>query len=267
MIPRLSLIAIASVFLVVCVGPAFPQAATQPKAAGAEEEPLPSADVLSEKCAKGSGGKEAWAKLKTMVVTGTIEIASVPMSGKIEIFAKSPNKILRVISLADGQFVQKQAFDGQVGWKSDPQSGLKLLDGTELEQAKFEAIYDTDVRLKEVYPDMKVTGRAKVGDRDAYTALTHEPGGKTVTMYLDAQTGLRIAEDSEGPNETGKVEKASVFFEDYRPVSGIQVPYRVRVTAPSVSLLITVQEVRCNVPVDDSVFAMPSAASPAPSNS
>src|SRR5258708_23435832 len=137
MIHRLRLLAIASVFLVVCPGPTFPQAATQRKAAAAKEEPLPSADELSEKCAKGSGGKEAWAKLKTMVVTGTIEIASVGMAGKIEIFTKTPNKVLRVISLADGQFVQKQAFDGQVGWKSDPQYGLKILDGTQIEQTKI----------------------------------------------------------------------------------------------------------------------------------
>jgi hypothetical protein len=29
------------------------------------------------------------------------------------------------------------------------------------------SIFDSDVRIKEIYPDMKVIGRAKVGDRDA----------------------------------------------------------------------------------------------------
>jgi len=267
MIRTIRILAVASVFLTVCVAPGFPQATPAPKAAAAKEEALPSADELSEKCAKGSGGKEAWAKLKTMVMSGTVEIPAMNMTGKIDIYAKSPNRILRIITIADGQFVQKQAFDGQTGWKSDPQSGLKPLAGTELEETKIEAVFDSDVRLKEVHPDMKVTGRTKVGDRDAYTVLTHQPGGKTVILYLDAQTGLRIAEDSEGPNESGQVEKANVLFEDYRAVDGVQVPYIIRVTAPSISFVLTLKEVRTNEPVDDTMFAMPSADAPVPPKS
>jgi zinc protease len=267
MIRKIRLLTTASVFLTLCAGPAFPQTTPAPKAAAAKEEALPSADELSAKCAKGSGGKEAWAKIKTMTMTGTIEIPTMNMTGKMDVFAKSPNRLLRVINMADGQFVQKQAFDGQTGWKSDPQSGLKPLEGSELEETKIEAVFDSDVRLKEVHPDLKVTGRAKVGDRDAYTALTHQPGGKIVLMYLDAETGLRIAEDSEGPNPAGQVEKTSAFFEDYRTACGIQTPYRVRVTTPQFSFVLTIKEVRCNEPVDDSMFAMPSADAPTPPKS
>src|SRR5262249_54086316 len=158
---------------------------------------------------------------------------------------------LRVSSLADGQYVQKEAFDGQAGWASDPQKGLRPLTGSQLEQAKVESIFDSDARLKEVYPDLKVTGRAKVGDRDTYTAVAHEPGGKTLTMYLDAQTGLRIAEDSEGPDENGAVVKANVFFEDYRSAGNIQMPYRIRINAPNITLVIKIEDVKFNDPVDD----------------
>lgn len=237
-----------------------PQSTNTSKSAPSKDDSLPSVDEIAAKCAKGSGGKEAWAKLSTLVMTGTMEIPEVGMTGKVEIYAKGPNKVLRIITLGDGQFVQKQAFDGQGGWKSDPQSGLKRLEGSELEEARIEATFDSEVRLKEVYPDMKVTGRAKVGDRDAYTVLAHTPGGKTVTMYFDAQNGVRIAEDSEGPDETGNVQKTSVFFEDYRSLAGVQVPYRIRGNAAAFSFVIRVQEAQPNVPVDDSKFAMPSAA-------
>ena len=250
--------------LFVNVRPSYPQATPQPKTLASKTDALPSVDEIAAKCAKGSGGKEAWAKISTVVMTGTMEIPAAGMTGKVEITSKAPNKALRVISLADGQFVQKQAFDGRVGWKSDPQTGLKQLEGAELESAKLEAIFDTEIRLKEIYPDMKVTGRTKVGDRDAYTVLTHEPGGKTVTFYFDAETGLRIAEDSEGPDESGNITKSSIFFEDYRAVGGIQTPYRIRVTSPAVSLVINVQEVNLNVPVNDSIFTMPASDAAAP---
>jgi len=192
-------------------------------------------------------------------MTGTIEIPTFNLTGTIEIYAKRPNKTLQITNVMDGQFVQKKAFDGRAGWKSDPRSGLSVLAGPELEQTKLEAVFDTDVRLKEVYPDMKVTGRAKVGDRDAYTVLAHEPGEKTVTIYFDAQTGLRIGEDSVGPDETGTVVKTNVFIEDYRSAGGIQVPYRIRVVTPNVSVVIKIDDVQFNATVDDAKFAMPSA--------
>ncbi len=172
------------VFLFACAGPAFSQMATAPsngavtKDASAKDAALPSAEELSAKCAKGSGGKEAWAKISTLVLSGTVEIPALGASGKLEVVAKAPNKILQTTSIADGQFVQKQGFDGRVGWKFDTQNGLKKLEGAELEEARVDANFDTDVRLKEIYPDMEVTGRTKVGAHDAYTAVAHGPGEK-----------------------------------------------------------------------------------------
>lgn len=259
----LKLLAVISVLLFTYTVPCFSQSTTAPKTAQSKDDPLPTVDELAAKCAKGSGGKEAWAKISSIAMTGTVEIPAIGMTGNVEITAKAPNKILEIMSLANEQFVQKQAFDGRTGWKSDPQSGLKQLQGGELEEAKLDSIFDSDLRMKEIYPDMKVIGRAKVGDRDAFTALAHKPGGKAVTLYFDAETGVRIAEDSEGPDASGNVEKSSSYFEDYRTVGGIRVPYRVRVTSPSISLVIKIQEVKLNVPVDDAIFAMPAAIPPA----
>jgi hypothetical protein len=259
---RRSLFAAASVLLAFSAVPAFPQSAPPPKAA-AKEEALPSVDELAAKCARASGGKEAWAKLSTQVLDGTIELTAYGLTGKVKFIAKAPNKMLHVVTLADGQFEQKQGFDGQVAWKSDTQTGLKKLEGAELEQAKMEAIFDSDVRLKELFPDMKVTGRAKVGDRDTYTVLAHEPGGKADTFYFDAQTGQRIAVDSEGPDESGNVVKANIFLEDFRAIDGIQMPFRIRIESPAANLVITLQEVHHNVPIEDSIFAMPASQPPA----
>src|SRR5258708_3286644 len=181
---RWKLLPAIAVLLFAHVYPASPQANPAPKSAASKDSVLPSVDELVEKCAKGSGGKEAWAKLSTLVLTGTMEIPSVGVTGRVELFAKAPNKSFHIFSLADGKFAQKQGFDGRVGWKSDPQAGLKRLEGTELEDARLESVFDSDVRLKEIYPDMKVTGRAQVGDRDAYTVLTHAPGGKPLTFYF-----------------------------------------------------------------------------------
>src|SRR5882762_11500912 len=86
-------LAVASVFMFFCVAPAFPQGAPPPKAE-AKEEPLPSVDELAVKCAKASGGKEAWARLSTQVLDGTIELPAFGLTGRIKFIAKAPNKML-----------------------------------------------------------------------------------------------------------------------------------------------------------------------------
>lgn len=244
---------------------ASPPAATTaptPAALPAKDEALPTVDQLVEKCAKANGGKEAWAKLSTLVMTGTIDVPTYSLSGKVEVYAKAPNKILRITDINEGQYVQKEAFDGKAGWKLDPQAGLKQLAGPELEEAKAESVFDSEVRLKEIYPDMKVIGRAKLGDRDAYTVLAHE-GRKTVTFYFDSQTGFRIGEDSEGPDDSGTVQKIKLTFDDYRPVAGggIQIPHKIRGTSPVVTFEMQIKDAQFNVPVDDAKFVMPPAGS------
>lgn len=262
----IQLTAIISLFLFAFALPCFSQSANPPKNAPSKEESLPTADEIAAKCAKGSGGKEAWAKLSTQVLSGTMEITNTPIAGKLEITSKAPNKVFHLFSIGDGQFVQKRGFDGRVGWEFDSQKGFKRLEGAELEDARLEGIFDTDVRLREIYPDMRVTGRSKVGERNAYTVLIHESGSRTKTVYFDAETGLRIAEDSESPDATGKPEKTKVLFEEYRGVSGIQIPFLIHVTAPAFELVIRIQDVKHNVPVDDALFAMPAAGnSPAES--
>jgi hypothetical protein len=220
---------------------------------------LPTAAELSDRCAKASGGA-AWSKLSTMVLNGTMEIPAAHVTGKVDLYAKAPNRALRIVTIADRQYVMKNGYDGQVGWELGPPKGLRRLVAAELEQARQEAIFDSDVRLKELFPDMQVVEKSKVGDRDAYVALMRtRPSAKASKYYFDAQTGLRIAEESENPAPNGQLEKTMTYYEDYRAVGGVQIPFRIRFTSASVNFTITIENARVNVAVDDAMFAMPAA--------
>lgn len=220
---------------------------------------LPSAGELADRCARASGGAQAWASLSSLVLKGTIEMPALQIKGRVELYEKSPNRLLRVVSVAEKQYVQKHGFDGQTGWELDPRKGLRQLSAVELEQAKLEAIFDSDVRLKQLYPDMRVIGKSKIGDRDAYAVVARtRPSAKPSTFFFDAQSGLRIAEDSDVLAPNGKIEKTTVFYEDYRSVAGVQIPFRLRFTSPSINFTITFDEAHPNEPLDDSLFAMSS---------
>ena len=58
-----------------------------------------------------------------------------------------------------------------------------------------------------------------------------------------------------GPS--GQFEKTMTYLEDYRAVGGVQIPFRIRFTSPTVNFTITIESARANVEVDDALFAMP----------
>ena len=251
-------IRIAAFFLLLWVGPASAQSAKPQNNLLPKTQLLPTSTELAEKCAKAIGGREAWAKLSTLVLTGTIEMPALHLTGQVELYEKAPNRSLRVISVAGKQYVQKHGFDGQIGWELDPKNGLRQLQGPALEQAKLEAVFDSDVHLKEIYPDMKVLGETKLGDKDAYIALARtRPSAKATKMYFDAQSGLHVADETEVLASNGKIEKTITYYEEFRTVGGVQIPFRIRFTSPSVSFAINLANARPNEPLDDSVFAMP----------
>lgn len=233
-----------------------PRAASTPPA---NTPSLPSAAELADKCARASGGSEAWARLSTLVMKGAIDMPALQLRGRVELYMKAPSSLLRVVSVAEKQYIQKHGFDGQTAWEMDPRNGVRQLHAAELEQAKLEAIFDSEVRLKQIYPDMKVLGKSKVGDRDAYVVLVRtRPSAKPSRFFFDIQSGLRIAEESDVLAANGQLEKATTLYEDYRSVAGVQIPFRLRFTSPSVNFTITLEQARANDPVEDSVFAMPS---------
>lgn len=245
--------------LVLCVFPALAGTPSRQESVLAESQSLPSAEELADRSAQASGGREAWAKLSTLVLKGDIEMPALHLTGHVELYEKAPNKSLRVVSVAESSYVLKHGFDGQMGWELDPQKGLRRLQATELDEARVEAIFDSEVRLKEIYPDMKVVGKSRVGDRDAYVALMRtRPSAKPARFYFDAQSGLRIAEQSDVLASNGQIEKTTTFYEDYRTVAGVQIPFRIRFTSPSANFTINLNEVHPNEAVDDSVFAIPS---------
>jgi hypothetical protein len=93
---RLKLLAIVAALLFVQVCPAAPQTAAPGKSAASKEDALPSVDQLVEKCAKASGGKEAWLKLQTLVMTGTMEVPSAGLTGT---FDRSDERLHQLLTL------------------------------------------------------------------------------------------------------------------------------------------------------------------------
>jgi hypothetical protein len=100
-------------------------------------------------------------------------------------------------------------------------------------------------------PDENVEGRAlKVLEISG-------PELPAVRMFIDRQHFI-VRQSFTTPGPDGKPVQAEEVFSDYRPVDGVQVPFRADVRhGGRVVLSRTLTQVSLNTPIDDTVFARP----------
>ncbi len=238
----------ALVVLAVIVGLAPVRAGSQ--AGGA----LPTVDQVLDKAVAAIGGRAALEKVTSRTVKGTIDIPDAGVSGTIELFEKAPNKNAVLVELGGMQI--REAFDGQIGWDDNPQTGLREKTGTELADARRGATFNPELHMKTMYPKMTVRGREKVGTMDTIVIDAVPVDGAPAAFFFDVDTGLIVRHDATRESPQGPVQ-VQVFFDDFRVVDGIKMPFVMRQVTSMFSMVIRIAEIKHNVTLDDQMFKKP----------
>jgi outer membrane lipoprotein-sorting protein len=231
------------------------QAAKPPAAMPAQA--LPTVDQILDKYVQALGGKAAMEGITSTVSKGTFEIPAFGASGSAEIWTKAPNKTAIRLDIPGFGIVQ-EGFNGTVAWAQEPQSGLREKTGAELASTKLDADFYKPLRLKQLYPKITVKGTEKVGDKDAYVLEATPAEGAVETWYFDAASGLLARIDAERESPQGKAAIQN-YLEDYRDVGGVKEPFTNRIVSPAFTIIIKLDDVKHNVPVDDTKFNKPTA--------
>jgi carboxyl-terminal processing protease len=191
-----------------------------------------------EKFFEAVGGRAAFERLSTRVSKGTFEGASagLKLSGTIEIVEKAPDKSVMLISVP-GLGVVRHGFTGEYGYQQIPLMGFRRIEGVELAEMKLTSDFRWAADLERLYPKMSLRGTEGQGGAELYVVEATPVAGPTSTLYFDAKTGLLVRRDR-------------TYFEDYREVDGVKLPFTIRDDFSVVRLT----EVKHNVPVDDTRF-------------
>jgi carboxyl-terminal processing protease len=198
----------------------------------------PDVEPILERYAVAVGGRAAFEKFSTRVSKGRIEgaYAGMRVSGTVEILEKSPDKYVSLVNV-DGLGIIRRGFTGEYGYVQIPMFGFRQLEGGELEDLKLEARSGLAADLRRLYPTMTLKVRPDTGDANAYVVEATPADGSPVMLFFDARTGLLVRRDK-------------TFFEDFREVDGVRLPFKIRDDYS----LITLTEVKHNLPVDDARF-------------
>lgn len=214
----------------------------------------PTIDQVLDKAITALGGRAAMEKVTSRTGKGTIEIPDAGMSGSIQVYEKAPNMSAVMIDLGGMQI--RQGFDGAVAWEEDPQQGMRVKSGVELAEAKREATFNPELKMKELYTKLTVRGREKVGTSDAWVVDAVPAEGAPVIFYFDVESGLPVRMDSTRDTPQGQIAVQS-YLDDYRVIEGVKVAHVLRQVTSMFTMTMRLTEVKHNVTLDDKMFKKP----------
>jgi outer membrane lipoprotein-sorting protein len=215
----------------------------------------PTADQILDRYIQAIGGKVKLEKLTSRVIKGSIEWSQLSdRTGVVEHYFKAPAKYM-AITTATGLGTTKEGFNGSGGWSVNADGSQRSWEGHEVNAAKLYRDFYREVRLRANYPTITLAGKEKIGSKETYVLELTPSAGKPERMYFDVSTGLLLIHEYEvqGPKFTQPFE---YYYEDYREVEGVKVPFTIRRMKPS-AYIIKLSEVKHNLEVADDKFNQP----------
>jgi hypothetical protein len=225
------------------------------------------ADELIEKTLGALGGRAALEKVKSRSMTGTIMLSTPAgeLKGSIEIINAVPNKSRSLIkadlsAFGAGELLVDQRFNGSAGYVIDSLQGNREITGNQLENQKNGSFPHPFLTYKERGTTAQLSGKEKVGDRDAYVLVFTPKSGSAVRTYIDAETYLpaKTVVSVDVPQAGGKVEQTTELA-DYREVDGLKLPCQLRTSSTLQNFTITIDKIEHNAKIDETLFSKPGA--------
>ena len=193
-------------------------------------DPMPTVDQVLDNYTRAIGGANAFAKLKTRVLKGSL-VAEGGLNAPLEIYAKTPGKLLMVMNTPGAPATV--AFNGTTAWQKN-QSGVRDMTGAEAEFIKRQAHSFAGVGIRDIYTKLEIIGKATVGQRETFV-IDAALAEKTERLYFDAQTGLLLRQE----------------------VDGVKLPFARRWSRPDFTFTQKFEEIKHNVTIDDVRFEKP----------
>ena len=203
-------------------------------------------------------------KIKTRSMAGDISLTTPAgdIPGTVEITNAAPNKSRTVIkadlsAFGAGPLIIDQRFDGTSGYVLDTLQGNRDITGDQLANLKANRFPHPFLGYKETGVAVKLAGKTKVGERDAYELIFQPAAGSPVRQFIDAESYLPVKTVIKANvPPVGEMEQTAVAS-DFRDVDGVKVPFKLQVTSPATGFTMTFSKIVHNVPVDEKSFVKP----------
>lgn len=216
-------------------------------------------DEVINKHIAAMGGKEKLTALKTVRLTGSVEVGP-NLKAPVNMCIVDNKASKMEISLQGLTMIQ--AYDGTQGWMVNPFGGNKEPEMMNEDMIK-EFKEQTDLagplfNYKEKGHQVELVGKEDMEGTDTYKLKVVKKNGNISYMYLDASSFLQLKETSKSISNDQEVE-SETLLSDYRNVDGIMFPFIMEeraVGAPQGQQII-MDKIEVNPVIEASIFTMP----------
>ena len=216
-----------------------------------------SAVDIADKNVAARGGLQAWRAVQTMSLAGKLgaggnQRAALPVPNpgpggagrrsSRQTLASRPAEEVQLPFVMELQRPRKmrfelqfngqtaiQVFDGATGWKLRPFLNRRVVEPYTAEEMKTASMQaDLDGPLVDYAAKgtrVELAGMEKVEDRDTYKLKLTMKDGQAIHVWIDAQTFLEAKIEGQPRRLDGTYHPVEVYFRDYRPVNGLQIPF------------------------------------------
>jgi len=222
------------------------------------------ADEIVEKHLAAIGGRAALSKLTSRVMAGTIAISTPAgeFSGPIEIWNQAPNKVRTLINLdlsavGVGKMSIDQRFDGTTGYAIDTLQGNRDITGDQLEAMRNGFFPTPLLNYKQNGIGIELTGKEKVGDKEAFVLIIKPKTGPSTKSYIDATTFMMIRQIVTADIPPVGALEQTTDLSDEREVDGVKVAHKIVSSSSVQNFTVTISKVAHNGTLDQTQFVKP----------
>lgn len=230
------------------------------KLAAAAEKPSITADELMQKAIDAAGGDANWRKITSRYTESDVDMENQGVQGRSLAWSKAPNKSATdVTMIALGKTIANgwEYFDGTGGEELYSFAPVDKYTGQRLDDVAVSSDFYGQLNWKTLYKKVTVRANAKVGDEDCYVVDIEPNKGSAFTEYYSTKTFyLRKRTGVISSSTSAQKIPYTITFDDYRPVDGIMLPYKmVSNNVGNGNIVTTVKLYKHNVEIDDKLFA------------
>ena len=218
----------------------------------AAQEP-PTVDEILQRYEQAVGDAAIAKAHESRVVRSKYEEAT---GGEAEVFEYflAPDKYLHVMVLSEG-LVMRMGTDGKSVWNDSPR-GVETVPIEKLPPLARDAAFNRHLKLRELYPQLRVAGAASVGGKAAWQIEATGKDGEKEQMFFDVASGLLLRRTYAFVLPSGYRVARDYIYEEYADFGGVRMPSRIRQFSPGAAIF-RVLSVDHNADTYDFIFAPP----------
>lgn len=223
-------------------------------------------DEIIAKNIEAHGGMEKLRSVQTRLMSGKFSAGS--FKAEVRQINKRPSGVRQEFVIQG--LAQISAYDGATGWRVNPFEGRKDPERLSSDDTKsLEVDADIDgplVDYERKGHKAELVGHDPVEGTDCYKIKLTLKNGDIRDYYLDTDSFLELKLETQS-TVRGTIQEEETYYGDYEKVQGIYYPFAIESgqKGDTFRVKIAVDKIDLNVPVEDSLFAMP-AGKPAASS-